>query len=425
MDDAPEDRWPLAASGDGHGIVRKVDGSPFFWLGDTQWVLNSRSDEEVESILDDRAARGFTVIQVFMTRNWDGGESPMCRDHDGNLPYIDNDPLRPNGPYFDRWGSIIERAAGRGLYVAVHYGEAGRGEPPWSVSNEADAYEHGRLIGGIFGGHPNAIFTNSQDMRGDAGIGVDGWRAMAEGVADGVNGESAFDGAADYETTFMTFHPSGGATSSQWFHADSWIDANGMQCWSTPEAIWGMIAADYGLTDPVRPAILVEGSYENGPEYDYTVDARSVRQQAWHTYFAGGAGHTYGHTNNWREEFTLPDLDSPGAQGMTLLAEWMGAREPWTFTPDQGVILSGEGSGTERKAAVRSSDGDEIHVYFPLRSDATLGLGAITAAGGARATWWNPVDGTTLDGGVYSTSDTPSFTPPDGWEDAVLTIVAE
>jgi hypothetical protein len=424
-EEAPGESWPLAVSPDGHGIVRREDGAPFFWLGDTQWVLNSRSDEEVASILDDRAARGFTVIQVFMTRNWDDGESPFSRDHDGNLPYVDNDPLQPDGPYFDRWGAIIESAAGRGLYVAVHYGEAGRGEAPWSVTNAADAYEHGRLVGGLLGGHPNIVFTNSQDMRGDAGIGADGWRAMAEGVADGVNGVDGFDGTADYGTTFMTFHPSGGSTSSTWFHGDDWIDANGIQCWSSPETVYGAISDDCNRADPVRPVLLLEGSYENGPEYGYDVDAWSVRQQAWHTYFAGGAGHSYGHTNNWRVEFTLADLGSPGAEGITLLAQWMGAREPWTFVPDQGIITSGEGSGVERKAAVRSSDGDEIHVYFPVRDAADLSLAALTASGSARATWWNAGDGTSVDGGTYATSDTPSFMPPEGWEDAVLTLAAE
>ena len=41
------------------------DGKPFFWLGDTAWLLFSKLDHtETEKYLDDRRSKGFTVIQV-------------------------------------------------------------------------------------------------------------------------------------------------------------------------------------------------------------------------------------------------------------------------------------------------------------------------------------------------------------------------
>src|SRR5690349_21811345 len=42
-----------------------ADGKPFFWLGDTGWLLFSKlKREEVIKFLDDRKAKGFNVIQV-------------------------------------------------------------------------------------------------------------------------------------------------------------------------------------------------------------------------------------------------------------------------------------------------------------------------------------------------------------------------
>src|SRR5690349_24166796 len=42
-----------------------ADGKPFFWLGDTGWLLLSRlKNEEVDKYLEDRKSKGFNVVQV-------------------------------------------------------------------------------------------------------------------------------------------------------------------------------------------------------------------------------------------------------------------------------------------------------------------------------------------------------------------------
>src|SRR3989454_4468923 len=44
-------------------------GKPFFYLGDTCWLLFQRPNrEEVDEYLRDRAAKGFTVIQAYVLR---------------------------------------------------------------------------------------------------------------------------------------------------------------------------------------------------------------------------------------------------------------------------------------------------------------------------------------------------------------------
>src|SRR5262245_55947208 len=43
------------------------NGKPFFYLGDTCWLLFQRLDrEEVDEYLKDRAAKGFTVVQAYV-----------------------------------------------------------------------------------------------------------------------------------------------------------------------------------------------------------------------------------------------------------------------------------------------------------------------------------------------------------------------
>ena len=73
------------------------DGKPFFYLGDTCWLLFQRPNhKEVDEYLKDRAAKGFTVIQAYVIRGLgkrhpDGNSSLL-----GESPFIDRDPTRPN-----------------------------------------------------------------------------------------------------------------------------------------------------------------------------------------------------------------------------------------------------------------------------------------------------------------------------------------
>ena len=49
------------------------DGKPFFWLADTGWSLFTRmTREDAELYFADRVAKGFNVIQTFMTAAWTG-----------------------------------------------------------------------------------------------------------------------------------------------------------------------------------------------------------------------------------------------------------------------------------------------------------------------------------------------------------------
>ena len=48
-------------------FLKDSEGNPFFWLGDTGWLLFSKlTREEAEVYLDDRADKGFNVIQVMV-----------------------------------------------------------------------------------------------------------------------------------------------------------------------------------------------------------------------------------------------------------------------------------------------------------------------------------------------------------------------
>ena len=56
----------ITVSPDKRFLVREND-EPFFWLGDTGWLLlNKLNREEATRYLEDRKAKGFNVIQVMV-----------------------------------------------------------------------------------------------------------------------------------------------------------------------------------------------------------------------------------------------------------------------------------------------------------------------------------------------------------------------
>ncbi len=423
----------LRVSANGH-FLETAEGRPFLWLGATEWVLNKHPDEQVLRVLDSRKAQGFTVIQVFAARSWgqwawaSSDLSWSHTDSEGNLPFVDGQPVHLTPEYWRRWLWIADQAASRGLQLLIMVGEPGRRDTLWPLKSLDEAHEYGRKVGELFRKRRNVIFSIGQDSEGNVGVGVEGFRAIAEGVADGTNGENRFDHAADYSTTLMTHHPY--TFTSVWFPKDKWVDMNGIQGSRNENPdnnlmVYARVTCERGKTDPVRPALFLEGSYEDernaGGKLPPTTP-RNVRMQAWYAFFAGAAGYSYGHCKNWDQYQRVDYLDSPGALQMGVLQRFLAARQWWKLEPDQTILRNGEENGERRKVAVRAEDGGAAYVFYPVNEPAALRLSTLGPAAGYPASWFDPRDGHTETIGVLTEAKAANLKPPEGWEDAVLVI---
>jgi hypothetical protein len=247
------------------------------------------------------------------------------------------------------------------------------------------------------------------------------WRALARGIATGVSGKE------DYDALLMSYHPSGGATSSTWFHNDAWLDFNMRQNghgqpWTALP--WAKIAADYART-PVKPVLDGEPLYEDHPlafrarELGYSFDAH-IRQYAYADVFAGACGHTYGNHAVWqmltaeRRPINGPlmywneAVHRPGAGQMKHVRALVESRPYLSRVPDQSLVVNAL-EGADHITATRG-DG-YLFAYSAQGRKFTLRLGKI---GGERvkAWWYNPRSGQPKEFGIFDNTGEREFQPP-------------
>jgi hypothetical protein len=393
------------------------DGRPFFYLGDTAWELFHRLDrEETETYLQDRARKGFTVIQAVVLAELDGLREP---NRYGYLPLHDLDPTRPNEAYFEHVDWVIKRANELGLCIALLPTWGDKWNQKWGVGSEIFTPENSAIYGEWLGRRyrdAGLIWV----VGGDRPIETDEHRAIVSHMAEGLR-------RGDGGQHLITFHPSGMATSATWFHAASWLDFN---MWQTGHARerpnYGHIAADYAL-EPVKPCLDGEPGYEAIPA-DFKLEngllqAIEVRRWLYWALFAGAHGHTYGANSVWqfwqpgREpqvSASLPWQDAlqlPGAAQMQHARRLLESRPFLTRVPDQSLIVAGQSDGPAHLQATRDQEGSYALVYFGSQTAASIDMGVISGAQ-VHAHWFNPRTGKAQLIGEFAAEGTREFVPP-------------
>lgn len=399
------------------------DGTPFFYLGDTAWELFHRLNrEEAARYLEDRARKGFTVIQAVALSELDGLTVPNAY---GALPLIDKDPSRPNEAYFAHVDFIVEKAEALGLHIGFL--------PTWGKywkTSEANIFTpdkaraYGQFLGRryrqraviwILGGDQNVVTPEERAI-------VD---AMAAGLKDGDGG-----------THLITFHPRGPGQSSRQLQDAPWLDFHMTQSsHAARDHDTGLYAEhDLALT-PVRPTLDGEPRYEAIPVGFYLKDHDRIdrfddydaRQAAWWAVMAGACGHTYGNNNIWQmwQPGRAPALnanvpwfeaiDHPGARQVGLLRRFMEAQHFESLVADQHLIIDGPMHGGSKIRAMRAPDGTRVIVYTPRGEPFTLDQSVLKAAF-VRQSWFDPRYGVSyefrLSGRAWDQQTFQTYTPP-------------
>ena len=425
--DPPSD-MPLLEVSDNHRFLQDENGDPFFWLGDTGWLLFSKLNrKEAEKYLYDRTDKGFNVIQVMVLHNLKAinfnGDSAL-ENRDVSQPIVTPGNSFENAEEYDYWDHvdfIIDLAGEKGIYMAL--------VPVWgsNVKNGGVGREQASLyatwLAKRYTDKSNVIWLNGGDTRGSDS--TETWNTI---------GESIRENAPDH---LITFHPFGRTKSSIWFHNESWLDFNMFQSGHRRydqddtklgygQDNWKYVRDDYRL-DPVKPTIDGEPSYEgipqglHDPAEPYWND-NDVRRYAYWSVFAGGFGFTYGHSgimqmhkpgnpdaNYGVKDYWYDAIDAPGARQMIHLKNLMLSKPFFERVPDQSIIAGNQGEKYGYLVATRGREYALVYTY--TGRDMNIAMGKIEGSK-VGASWFNPRNGEIIALGEFENSGVKSFDPP-------------
>jgi hypothetical protein len=409
--EAPSQRG-LSISKNGRYFLQ--DGKPFLWLGDSAWSLFSLyTKDEITYYLEHRKQQGFNVVQVMIPFNGGPGLKTAGTDVEGNLPFHDWDPQRPNENYFKKVDWVVMEAEQKGivLYVLAMGGSGGSFVRVKKVFTRENAKGYGEWLGRRYKDATNIIWMNGFDLAPWS------FQEVAEEFAEGLR-------STDKGTHLVSYAPAGGFSSS-YFQDAKWVSFNHIQTWSDYWRAPAFVLSDYCQL-PVKPVVMAEGAYEAGPEYpSRPITPHVVRKEAYWSYLSGGF-HTYGHNDIWRKNFSWREsLDSPGAKQMTILKKLLETCKWWQLVPDQSLFVQNASSDKTFNSASRSTDSDFAIVYLSSRTSVPIDLRRVARTDRVTVTFMNPATGATKDLGDFPSHSTQTIETPADSEDAVLLLDAK
>jgi hypothetical protein len=403
---------------------------PFFWLGDTGWLLFSKMKrEEAEQYLDIRSKQGFNVIQVMVVHSVSEvnayGDSAL---NNKNIAIPEVTPGNTFGKaneydYWDHIDWIIDKAAEKGLYVAL--------VPVWGsvVKGNHIGVEKAKIYAAFLAKRyrekSNVIWMNGGDIPGTDSLKT--WNTIG-------NTLHALD-----TTHLITFHPRGRTQSSAWFHDQAWLSFNCFQSGHRTyaqdtskkdlnygEDNWKYVLADYNKI-PAKPTLDAEPSYEKIPHGLHDIKlprwtAADVRRYGYWSVFAGASGYTYGNNDVMQmhkpgekktaygsKGYWFNSINDPGARQMIYLKKLMLSRPYMERVPDQSIIAGDAGKRYDHLIATRGKSYAFVYTY----TGREISINAQKLIGTKiKASWYDPRNGQITPIGTVAKANVLKFKPP-------------
>ncbi|WP_036930492.1 glycoside hydrolase family 140 protein [Prevotella sp. 10(H)] len=383
---------------DNQRFLMHEDGTPFFYLGDTAWELFHRlNKDEVELYLENRRAKGFTVIQAVILAELNGLNTP---NRNGDCPLIANDPTQPNKKYFEWVDEVVQMAESKGIYIGLLPTWGDKVDKQWGtgpvIFNEKNAAIYGEFLGKRYKNFPNIIWMNGGDRLG-GGDNYKIWDVMGKAIKK------------EDSNHLMTFHPSGEASSSQWFHDCNWLDFNICQTGHAQvsyEIVRRLIITDYNRV-PVKPCMDAEPRYEDIPKY-FDVDKgrfddHDIRKSLYWSLFSGAFGYTYGCNDIWQfyspeeesvigaRNYWYNSLDKPGSYDLIYARTLLTSYDFFSRVPDQSIIITPQQDDNDMAVATRGNH--YAFIYLPNGTPIDVKLDKLFDSDYLKIRWFDPQNG--------------------------------
>ena len=439
--------------------LETAEGKPFLWIGDTAWELfHKLNRKEATEYLENRAAKGFSVIQAEVLAENDGLRTPNPY---GDVPLNDLDPAQPNEAYFEHVDFIVNKAEELGLVIGmlptwgdkIESANPGAGPIVFDVDN---AFTFGEFLGErykdkpivwILGGDRNVLNKRVYQI----------WDSMARGIQKGDEGKN-----------LMSYHPRGDSHSAYFFHHADWLDFNMYQSghderfndvYKFTHALpkyqprkpfldgepayediavrfWEHMDFSKSSAERVSEGVLTEegliqnrSHFEDGFFTDY-----DIRVHAYWNFLGGACGYTYGNNAIWQMfkkggNIAIPALydwresmDRPGAFDMMHVRELL-EDKLGKLIPDQSIVYGINRKGENYIVAAGSTDNSFALVYLAKGQPVQVVMDKLD--GRITASWFNPRNGYKKKIGNFRNEGIEDFTPPSSGEGNDWVLILE
>lgn len=448
-------------SNSGRYLETRADGAPVLPWGELAFNMALElTREEVDTYFADRKNRN-NLVQF--TTHFAGSVADLQANAYGDHPFEDDgteyditQPIRVAGADNDWWDHVIyimDAATAAGMQVMVmpftHGVVTGAPSSLIQIVDATSGRIHGRWLADLLRFYTNTIWVMGGDAppasAGDMAI----YRAIAEGINEGLNGLTADTGPdwdvadASWNSWLGTFHTNGTDDenlSSMRYYADEWHDIGSYQTrvvgfytgHPADQSTHAMAALGWD-TYPLDPTIGFEDDWyltdetQNGYTPALTDDAS--RRNPYQGLMSGARGFLQLRKGYWDFESGWWDTANNFSGDETYIwsdvaRQIITGTEWWELIPDQAIITSGQGTYGEEDymGASYSSAGDRVVVWFPTSGASDITTTRLTVGTEYMVTWHNTKDGSTDVSGPFTIGAATTQSPPSGWGEGVLVL---
>ncbi len=379
-----------------HGFVRVGntkrylvygDGTPFLWLGDTGWMaLKKSSLTEWRDYVDNRVAKGFTILQTHATQF-----VPETAPGKNQSPIRDG---QPDSTYFGALEAKLAYATQQGMTVFLTgLGYSGKGNyVPETNTPEFARYLVARLLpyAVILSPSMDAPYDDRNDQMAAHLKRASSIHLITQHVGTVAGAAEAYHGKAHTDfTALQTGHH----------------DGNSLKVYEAAVS-WSYRLWQQQLTKPViNSEAMYDGRGNNEGNNWREQDARKL---GWMSWLSGAPGYTYGagetprHVpggqgglflfvqdslafDHWRKV-----IDWPGSSHMSYLKQFFARIDWWTLEPAPARIRNQASSPLQTMTLAQSPAGDLVVAYLPENYSIQIDMSGLSP--GLSGRWFNPVD---------------------------------
>ncbi len=379
--------------GNDHRFLVNEDGSPFVWIGETNWFFAKLPPATLDLILEVRSTQGFTVMSV------------SCREDLYNGLGGPGSIASPNEAWWSYLDRYIKKADEKNLYVAITLGWWGLAK-----NNSAeDLFTYGKWVGNRYKDNDNVIWLTlgesgshkRKETLSDSKI-----EALVNGIRAGDTGNKLLTIHADYQRG-SSISDNGELCDFNNWQTSQWDAPTTLPRASPPigqGTVWDVIQYDYNkmYDGNPRPTLDSEAKYENNKDFCGSTPF-VIRRRAYFTIFAGAFGHTYGAGGIWDglisrtscSASALEALRYPGSIQIGYLSKFLhGLKNDFLkLCPDQSIITDGNSEDYDYHIqATLANDKSFALVYSASDSPYTLDLSKLSKKS-ISSFWYNPRTG--------------------------------